>query len=437
MTVGVSSSAAIGTLTVSSPLLENDTVLKVVTLLVSDKQLKVVKKKKGSELKLQLSENGSIELTQRASILRSLAGPALHYVLDDLLLGGHGAASKNSGSTRSCLALSSLQSWMTVAERLNSGTTCIETVLSQLDSYLKTKSFLIPSSRATLADMEMCSALLNGDNSRQFPSNVYRWLKTVHAQMLILGATKLPPLENDSNYIPAFFYGTEDFIPAPKSPGLGKGDVTAAKTDDKSGLTEEQKKAAAEKRAKKQAAKAAKSKKKVTNVPPAAELNITALDIRVGKIIRAWHHESADKLFCEEIDLGEEKPRQIASGLRPFYKTEDLVNRHVAVVCNLKSRPLLGFPSHGMVLCASNGDHTKVEFVVPPPDAPIGERIVFGDLEGDPEPENKVGKKKMLEKLLPELKTTEDGVVTWKEHQATTSKGEVKAVDGMANAHVG
>jgi methionine--tRNA ligase beta chain len=80
-------------------------------------------------------------------------------------------------------------------------------------------------------------------------------------------------------------------------------------------------------------------------------VDISALDIRVGKIVKAWHHPEADKLFCEEINIGEDKPRQLASGLRPFYKTEDLENRTVLVLCNLKARNLVGFPSHGMVLC--------------------------------------------------------------------------------------
>jgi len=455
MTIGVLSSSATGTLTVSDSILKNDIVLKLVIGLLSNKQLKVVKVAKGSELKLGLSQNGSIELTQRGSIIRSLAGPALHYVLDDVLLGGHGAASKNSASTKSCLALSSLQSWMTVAERLTAGKTSIEVVLPQLDSYLETKSFLIPSPRSTLADMEMCSVLLRVKKDKKFPRNVQRWLNTVRAQMALLGATQLPPLKSDSNTMPSFFYGTEDAEPTPKSPELDVGDTTdkpcnktdkpcdktdkpCDKTDNPSNnITEEQKKAAAEKRAKKQAAKAAKGKKKNENAPAAAELNIMALDIRVGKILSAWHHEDTEKLFCEEIDVGEEKPRKIASGLRAFYETEDLVNRHVLVVCNLKARPMAGFPSYGMVLCASNDDHTKVEFVVPPPNAPIGERVVFGNLEGNPEPENKVGKKKMLEKLIPDLKTNEDGVVEWKKHQAKTTTGEVKAVNGMANASVG
>eukprot|EP00977_Amphora_coffeiformis_P025283 scaffold19162_cov76-Amphora_coffeaeformis.AAC.1 len=73
--------------------------------------------------------------------------------------------------------------------------------------------------------------------------------------------------------------------------------------------------------------------------------------------------------------------------------------RMVLVLCNLKERKLVGFPSHGMVLCASNEDHSVVRLVNPPVDAKIGERITVPDFEiegeeGQPYAENKVGKKK-------------------------------------------
>jgi aminoacyl tRNA synthase complex-interacting multifunctional protein 1 len=86
-------------------------------------------------------------------------------------------------------------------------------------------------------------------------------------------------------------------------------------------------------------------------------------------------HEKADKLYCEEIDVGEETPRNIASGLVPYYTIEEMTNRRLIVVCNLKPKNLVGFKSYGMVLCASkvNDDgSTTVEFLNPPEDAPIG-----------------------------------------------------------------
>lgn len=155
---------------------------------------------------------------------------------------------------------------------------------------------------------------------------------------------------------------------------------------------------------------------------------ITNLDIRVGRITKVWAHEEADKLYCEEIDVGEEQPRQIASGLRPYMNAEDLEGRLVLVLCNLKERKLVGFPSHGMVLCASNADHTEVKFVNPPIDSKVGERVTvpgfdFESEEGNPLAENPMGKKKIFEKLAPYLVTNKYGVPEFLGRPFMTSAG--------------
>ena len=477
---GIVTNAALCTLTVPTSLLEGDVVLQLVLHLVSDRQVTVTRStKKGAALELE-HVSGGVVLTQRAAILRALAGPFLHYALDPVLLGGYGAASQNGGSCKAVLAISSLASWMTVAHncRLRATANDAKTtdqldeatvhLVEQLETYLETKSFLLPSSQATLADMDLCVALVKAHSVGQvagFPPNVTRWITTVYAQMAdLLGpSSSLPPLTTITPPpvpLARFFYGTEPFsiaahpnaTPA-KTTNTTKTTTTTttsqttstatAAVDPSSGLTDEPKKAAADKRAQKAAQKAKKQPVAAAGPPPAsgdaAASDISALDIRVGKILTAWHHPDAEKLFCEEIDLGEGQPRQIASGLRPFYQIDDLVGRTVLVLCNLKSRSLVGFPSHGMVLCASNADHTRVEFVVPPPETPIGERVIFSNLTmAEPEPENKVAKKKIAEKLLPDLKTNDDGVVVWKgDHIAQTTMGPIKAVNGMANAHVG
>jgi tRNA-binding EMAP/Myf-like protein len=68
-------------------------------------------------------------------------------------------------------------------------------------------------------------------------------------------------------------------------------------------------------------------------------------------------HPSADRLYCESIDLGEPAgPREIASGLREHFPLEAMQNRRVVVAANLKPRPLAGFMSNGMVLCATSAE---------------------------------------------------------------------------------
>ena len=155
---------------------------------------------------------------------------------------------------------------------------------------------------------------------------------------------------------------------------------------------------------------------------------ITALDIRVGRITKVWAHEESEKLFCEEIDVGEAEPRLIASGLRPYMSAENLDGRLVLVLCNLKERKLAGFPSHGMVLCASNEDHTEVKLVSVPVEATVGERVTIPGVDFElesaaPFAENKIGKQKVFEKIAPFLRTGEYGVPEFCGRPLMTSAG--------------
>lgn len=181
-----------------------------------------------------------------------------------------------------------------------------------------------------------------------------------------------------------------------------------------------------------------KQKKKQPPAAPAGDIDVSKLDIRVGVITKAWLHEEADKLFCEEIDIGEEDgPRKIASGLRAHYNVEDLEGQRVLVLANLKTRKLVGFPSHGMVLCAASEDGSKVEFIEPPADAKIGERVMVDGFDGEPATENQIIKKKMLNTIFPDLSTDSEGVVTYKGVAFSTSAGPCAAQNKMPNSPVG
>ncbi|CAG9461216.1 unnamed protein product [Pedinophyceae sp. YPF-701] len=154
------------------------------------------------------------------------------------------------------------------------------------------------------------------------------------------------------------------------------------------------------------------------------------LDIRVGKIIEVAEHPDADSLYVEKIDLGEEDgPRTIVSGLKEFVAQEDLKDRMVIVLANLKARNMRGIKSHGMVLCASNDAHDQVEPLLPPAEAAIGERCWFGEAAEQEEPakENRVQKKKYWETVQPDLKTSGECVATYKGETMMTSAGAVKA----------
>ena len=87
-----------------------------------------------------------------------------------------------------------------------------------------------------------------------------------------------------------------------------------------------------------------------------------------------------------------------------------------------------------MVLCASNDD--KTEFVEPPADAAIGERVFVHGFEGEPATENQIGKKKMLDVVFPYLKANDDGVALYNGLPLMTSAGECKSQTGLSNADV-
>jgi hypothetical protein len=95
---------------------------------------------------------------------------------------------------------------------------------------------------------------------------------------------------------------------------------------------------------------------------------------------------------------------------------------------------LLAFPHNGMVLCASNDD--SVVFVDPPADAAIGERVLCAGYEGEPATENQVGKKKILDKVFPDLKTDSNGVASYKGIPLTAGSGSCVAEGSLANAQV-
>ena len=77
------------------------------------------------------------------------------------------------------------------------------------------------------------------------------------------------------------------------------------------------------------------------------------LDLRVGKIISSEKMENADKLLKFSVQIGEEV-RTIVSGVACYYSPEDMLNKSVVVVTNLKPRKIRGVESYGMILYASN-----------------------------------------------------------------------------------
>ena len=77
--------------------------------------------------------------------------------------------------------------------------------------------------------------------------------------------------------------------------------------------------------------------------------------IIVAKIVKMEKHPDADKLYVLKLKLDQEE-RQVVSGIKDFYKPEDLIGKKVVVITNLKPVKLRGVESQGMVLAAEDKD---------------------------------------------------------------------------------
>lgn len=173
-----------------------------------------------------------------------------------------------------------------------------------------------------------------------------------------------------------------------------------------------------------------KPKKAATEVPTAASVeelpvDIGRLDLRVGKIVHVERHPDADSLYLEKIDCGEAQPRTVVSGLVKFVPIEQMQDRMVIVLCNLKPAKMRGIVSEAMVMCASTPD--KVEVLSPPVGSVPGDLVHCETYNRQPDVQMNP-KKKIFETVAPDLKTNTSLIACYKESPwIVPGKGHVMA----------
>jgi len=79
------------------------------------------------------------------------------------------------------------------------------------------------------------------------------------------------------------------------------------------------------------------------------------VQLKVAKVIACEDHPKADKLLVLTLKVGDET-RTVVSGIKQWYKAEDLVGKKVIVVANLKPVKLRGVESRGMIMAAEDAD---------------------------------------------------------------------------------
>lgn len=209
-------------------------------------------------------------------------------------------------------------------------------------------------------------------------------------------------------------------------------------------LTDEEKKRKADIQKEKKAAKAKAKAEANANKPaaapkaPAGPVTPSLVSFKVGFIQKAIKHPDADSLYVSTIDIGEEEPRTVCSGLVKYVPIEEMQQRYVITIANFKPVTMRGVKSTAMVLCASN--ENGVEFVNPPAGSKPGDKLFFEGFDGEPEKQLNP-KKKVWESVQPFFSTNANFEVTYTEEgkeprRLVNAKGELCKNATFVNAEV-
>lgn len=132
--------------------------------------------------------------------------------------------------------------------------------------------------------------------------------------------------------------------------------------------------------------------------------DLVKLEFKVGTILEAEEIEGSEKLLKLKVDLGtkdvipveaeqsgdteedevileeatdegtqQKDVRQVLSGIKLYYKPEDLKGKQFVFITNLEPRKMMGFESQAMIMAADAGE--DVVLLVPEKQVPAGAKI--------------------------------------------------------------
>jgi methionyl-tRNA synthetase len=89
------------------------------------------------------------------------------------------------------------------------------------------------------------------------------------------------------------------------------------------------------------------------------------IQLKVATVLEALPVAKSDKLLQLLLEIGEETPRTVLSGIAQHFAPEEVVGKQVVVVTNLAPRKMRGIESNGMILMAEDPLTGKLTFVSP------------------------------------------------------------------------
>ncbi|KAM3499879.1 hypothetical protein MY10362_006894 [Beauveria mimosiformis] len=151
------------------------------------------------------------------------------------------------------------------------------------------------------------------------------------------------------------------------------------------------------------------------------------LDLRVGHVVGITKHPNADRLYVSAVAAGDSPGRRgtfqykgqtcrtVCSGLNGLVPLQELQDRKVVIVRNVKHVGMCGVTSTAMFFAAvsetgaDEGANRKciVEMVDPPAESMAGDRVFFQNWEGSPKEEIST-QKKVWKATQPGFRTADD-----------------------------
>mgnify|MGYP001809864389 FL=1 len=99
------------------------------------------------------------------------------------------------------------------------------------------------------------------------------------------------------------------------------------------------------------------------------------VEFKIGEIKEAIEVEGSDKLLKLQVDFGEEKLRNVFSGIKKWYKPADLIDKKTVFVTNIIPRKIMGEESQAMIFGAEDDAMANMSVLFLDKDLPVGSKV--------------------------------------------------------------
>uniref|UniRef100_A0A4W6DIA6 Aminoacyl tRNA synthetase complex interacting multifunctional protein 1b n=1 Tax=Lates calcarifer TaxID=8187 RepID=A0A4W6DIA6_LATCA len=112
------------------------------------------------------------------------------------------------------------------------------------------------------------------------------------------------------------------------------------------------------------------------------KVDVSRLDLRIGRILNVRRHPLAETMSIQEVDVGENAPRMVVSKLGGKTNLEELRGSLAVLLCNVKACKVRSVVSQARLLCCSSSDDC-IELLAPPTGSAPGDRVTFLNYPGN------------------------------------------------------